>query len=220
MNSSNLTTPPSKAQDLESQIAMAIFAVTLVLGVVGNGLVLLVVFGKGSRTVSDIFIMNLSISDLTFLILSLAVNTPNFIGNLVYSVGYCKFVWPTITVTFFASVFTLCAMAMHRCHGILNPLKVNLTERQAIYWAVGIWGLSFVPVFPLMVVTEISEEGCRENWSLESSKFYTVALFLLQYMIPLCVIAGAYSQIIRRLIQRQVGRRRDGMWEMDKIETL
>lgn len=191
----------------ETTLSIVVFIISLILGLVGHGLVLLVVLGKtSSRTASDVFIMNLSIADLTFLILSLTINSHMYSGSFQFSLFYCKFVWPMITVTFFASVFTLTSMAVHRCNGVLRPLKANFTSHQAAIWVGCVWIMAVMPVLPLMIVTELTEKGddCNEKWGQSSKKAFTVAMFLLQYLIPLLIIAVAYVQIVRCLRHRKI----------------
>lgn len=204
MNGTNGTT--LVANTIEHEIIKVVFILALLFGLVGHGLVLLVVIGKGTRrTASDMFILNLSVSDLAFLILSLAINKSMYGGTFEYSLFYCKFVWPMVTVTFFASVFTLTSMALHRCYGVLLPLKENLTAKQAMLWAGCIWVMSLAITLPLIVITDLSENKfCKETWSESSSKTYTVLLLLLQYVIPLFIIALAYIQIVRCLRHRKI----------------
>lgn len=192
---------------IEATVTVVVFIVSLILGLIGHGLVLLVVIGKtGSRTASDVFIMNLSISDLTFLILCLTINSHMYTGTFEYSLFYCKFVWPMMTVTFFASVFTLTSMAVHRCNGVLRPLKAHFTSGQATIWAGCIWILAVVPVMPLMITTDLTKnrDNCDEKWSRSSKQVYTVVMFLLQYLIPLFIITVAYVQIVRCLRHRKI----------------
>lgn len=204
MNDTNGTTLLTNA--IEQEIIKVVFILALLFGLVGHGLVLLVVIGKGTRrTASDMFILNLSVSDLSFLILSLAINKNMYGGTFEYSLFYCKFVWPMVTVTFFASVFTLTSMALHRCYGVLLPLKENLTAKQAMLWAGCIWVMSLATTLPLIVITDLNENKlCNETWSESSSKTYTVLLLLLQYVIPLFIIALAYIQIVRCLRHRKI----------------
>lgn len=196
-----------ETDSVEATISVVVFILSLILGLVGHGLVLLVVLGKtGSRTASDVFIMNLSISDLAFLILSLTINSHSYTGSFQFSLFYCKFVWPMITATFFAGVFTLTSMAVHRCNGVLRPLKANFTARQATIWSGCIWILAVIPVSPLMIITGLTEneDSCDEKWSMSSKQAFTVAMFLFQYAIPLTIITIAYVQIVRCLRHRKI----------------
>ena len=102
-----------------------------------------------------------------------------------------------MTVSLFVSVYTLTSMAIHRCHVILNPFKQEIRQRSATLWITFLWILSFTNVLPLMIVTRpVRSSECIENWpSLNHRRVYTAALFVLQYVLPLAIIAIAYIRI-------------------------
>lgn len=67
--------------------------------------------------------------------------------------------------------------------------------------------MSIIPVSPYICVLEVNSETsqCEENWSaLNLRSTYTATLFILQYLLPLTVIAGAYLSIGRELRQHSV----------------
>lgn len=198
-NSTN--TPQGQQQstttDTEKYTILSFFIATFVIGLVGNVLVLVIVVKKRvKRTANDVFIMNLAVSDLTmifFLPLQISELFEKFPGN----VFTCNFVRPLMTVTFFVSIFTLTTMAVYRCKVILNPLRPEMKELIAILLVVIIWIASFVCVLPLMIVNQpTGQPPCKEDWPSDSHrKSYTIALVILQYILPLLIIAVAYMRI-------------------------
>lgn len=192
-----LDTPEDKAQ-------LCVYVLTFLLGSVGNVLVLLVVRSKKNRTVNDLFIVNLAISDL-LMIGFLPVHTAKMLVKFRHTTAFCKSISPLATMTFFVSVFTLTSMAIHRCYVITNPFKPEMQKWKIIVWLVGLWIASFLAVLPLVLVAQGGSSGtynCSENWpSLRARKTYTACLFVLQYSLPLAIITAAYIRIAVDLLK-------------------
>ena len=65
----------SKLNSFEEKILICIFLIVIILGFVGNILVILVILlNKNMRTSNNLFILNLSISDLTLCVFSIPIN--------------------------------------------------------------------------------------------------------------------------------------------------
>lgn len=191
------STHPDQQSLTERNVRVGFYIATFVIGLIGNLLVLIVIAAKRTKkTVNDLFIMNLAVSDLT-LIFFLPLHIYNMFLPIRVNAFLCHFIFPLMTVSFFVSVYTLTSMAIHRCHVILNPFKQDLRQKSAVLWIGVLWILSLTNVLPLMIVTrpERSTE-CTENWpSFDHRRAYTAALFVLQYVLPLVIIAVAYIRI-------------------------
>lgn len=197
-----LDTPEGKAQ-------LSIYVLTFLLGSFGNVLVLLVVRSKKHRTVNDLFIVNLAISDL-LLIVFLPVYSAKILVRFHHSTAFCKTVFPIATMTFFVSIFTLTSMAIHRCYVITNPFKPEMRKWKIIAWLVGVWVASFIAVLPLVLAIERELPGtaeCSESWHSDARrKAYTACLFVLQYSLPLAIITLAYIRIAVDLLKSSTQR--------------
>ena len=193
--SSNSTQPFQRPA--ERNIRVGFYIATFVIGLIGNLLVLIVIAAKrAKKTVNDLFIMNLAVSDLT-LIFFLPVHIYGMFHTIPVNAFFCHFIRPLMTVSFFVSIYTLTSMAVHRCHVILNPFEQEIRQKSAVLWITLLWILSFTNVLPLMIVTiPDAPTECLENWpSIDHRRAYTVALFILQYVLPLLIIAIAYVKI-------------------------
>lgn len=197
-----LDTPEDIAQ-------LCVYVLTFLLGSVGNVLVLLVVRGKKNRTMNDLFIVNLAISDL-LMIGFLPVYTSKILVKFHHNTAFCKSISPLATMTFFVSVFTLTSMAIHRCYVITNPFKPEMRKGKIIVWLVGLWVASFIAVLPLVLVAQEGLPGtynCSEKWpSMGARKAYTACLFVLQYSLPLAIITAAYIRIAVDLLKSSTER--------------
>ncbi|KAJ7384482.1 hypothetical protein OS493_021111 [Desmophyllum pertusum] len=184
----------STVTEAERYIKLGLYAFTFLLGVAGNSLVLLVLWKKKRRSVNDILIFNLSMSDLTLMLLSLPLNV-FLLGGIDYPMVFCKLICPLMTATFNVSIFTLTFMAVYRWRVIINSLKPEMRHRYVIMWIIVIWIVGFSLLLPIIIVTETGNGGCKENWGPDQSRVYTAVLFTLQYVLPLTTIAGAYIMI-------------------------
>ena len=185
----------SAVSDTERKIKLGLYVLTFLIAVTGNSLVLTVLRRKKRKSVNDILIFNLSTSDLTLMLLSLPANV-FLLGGIDFPMFFCKFISPLMTATFNVSVFTLTFMAVYRWRVIVNSLRPEMRHRCVIMWITTIWIAGFLLLLPLMIVAETDEAGgCKENWKLDQSRAYTAVLFILQYVLPLLTIAGAYVLI-------------------------
>ena len=197
----------SKVTETEKYVKLGLYVLTFLLAVSGNCLVLLILWKKKRKSVNDTLIFNLSMSDLTLMLLSLPVNV-FFLGGMEFPMVFCKFLSPLMTATFNVSIFTLTFMAVYRWRVIVNSLRPEMRHRFVIIWITVIWIAGFALLLPLIIVAETEETGgCKETWKPDQSRVYTAVLFALQYVLPLTTIAGAYIMIGIEL--RKAKKRRD-----------
>ena len=187
--------------EAERHFKIIFYFCLFIAGSLGNLLVIAVVKAKRKKTINDYFILNLAVSDLTFLWLSLPFYTYELFQSFYKSVFYCKLIWPMMSVTLSVSVLTLTSMAVERCRGIINPFQPRIKLKATLVWILLIWVGAFVTMAPLMIVTQPDAVLCLEEWpNTYYRQTYTAVLFALQYAIPLIVIAIAYLRIAFRLI--------------------
>ena len=198
MNTSdNINSTAAAGTESVRRATLGIYILTFVFGSTGNLLVLLVVVKKHSRSINDIFIVHLAVSDLSFILLCLPVFIYMQVSSFQGSLVYCKIIWPMMTVFFCAGIFTVTLMAIHRCKSILRPFESALQKRQLIVCFVVIWLLSFLVALPLIIVAKVGPSGaCYEDWpTADHKRVYTAVLAGLQYFVPLVIIAAAYVRI-------------------------
>lgn len=193
--SNNTATEPTRTT--ERDVMLGIFISTLIVGFAGNSLVIAVISGKKlKRSVYDLFILNLGISDLSFVVFTMPIFIYENVKGIYKTLYYCRLVQPLLTIFYFISIFSITSMAVHRCRLITNPYRPKMRKTTAYVWIAAIWISSFIIVLPLSIVSKVEDGVCLENWPGSSyRKAYTLSLFLLQFLIPLLVIAVAYVRI-------------------------
>ncbi|XP_046980236.1 prolactin-releasing peptide receptor-like isoform X1 [Schistocerca americana] len=185
-----------------------------VLAVVGNALVMwIVATSRRMQNVTNCFIANLALADIVIGLFAIPFqfqaallqrwNLPHFMC------AFCPFV-QVLSVN--VSIFTLTAIAVDRHRAILNPLSARPTKLRARLSIAAIWCLSAALAAPMAAALRVTivTEKIGEQWvskpfcvnvhlSNKAMMSYRMVLFLVQYLIPLCVITYVYSRMALRL---------------------
>ena len=165
----------------ERIVKVGFYIASFIFGFGGNSLVITVMSRKKQkRSIPRLFILNLAISDLSFIMIATPVTIYTYIGKIYQNSYYCRLLTPLLTIFYFVSIFTIFSMAVHRCRLITNPYRPKMRMRNAYIWITDIWFSSLIIVLPLSVVSETNNGICYENWpSINHRKAYTIALFIL-----------------------------------------
>ncbi|KAM6964825.1 neuropeptide FF receptor 1 like 2 [Aplochiton taeniatus] len=183
---------------------------------VGNILVFLIVLGnRGMRTVTNLFILNLAVSDLLVGIFCIPTTlVDNLITGWPFTNTVCKMSGLAQGMSVSASVFTLVAIAVDRFRCIVYPFQPKLTLLVAKATIVLIWLLAVVIMCPSAVALTLEKVpfhymvynedlnatyplySCYENFAdPEMRKVYTTVLFVHIYLVPLALIMLMYGRI-------------------------
>lgn len=183
-----------------------LYTVIFLVSVTGNALVcIIIVRHRRMRTVTNYFILNLAIADLAVTCICIPFDIPVQENHYRWPYGgfLCRTLYPLQTMAIFASIFTLTAVSLNRFCAIVYPFKTHMTTTHAKRIILIIWALSSMFVIPYSLVLRLDEEtmSCEEEWpgDLKYRKAYTMSLFLVQYVIPLSIMAMAYLKIAREL---------------------
>ncbi|KAM5140107.1 neuropeptide FF receptor 1 [Callospermophilus lateralis] len=200
--------------------AMFIVAYVLIflLCMVGNALVCFIVLkNRHMRTVTNMFILNLAISDLLVGIFCMPTTlVDNLITGWPFDNATCKMSGLVQGMSVSASVFTLVAIAVERFRCIVHPFREKLTLRKALVTIVVIWALALLIMCPSAVTLTVTREehhfmvdarnrsyplySCWEAWPEKGMrKVYTAVLFAHIYLAPLALIVVMYARIARKL---------------------
>lgn len=184
------------------------YAVIVIIGFIGNSLILTVVKKKRyMHTTTNFVLVNLALADLLTLlwcILGIALN-----GFITHSGGVlgdflCKF----ITMNHMAGIsllvagLTLTLVSVERYNALVNPLNVNLrlTLGNVKYAIAIMWISGFIFVLPLFVVEywDGTRRTCIMAWTKPFSAIYWSVLTLV-VTVTFLVVCFCYFNIIRWL---------------------
>ncbi|NP_001165167.1 neuropeptide FF receptor 1 like 1 isoform X1 [Danio rerio] len=193
------------------------YLLVLLLCVVGNGLVCLVVIrNRNMRSVTNLFILNLAVSDLLVGIFCVPTTLiDSLISGWPFSQITCTMSNLVQGMSVSASVFTLVAIAVDRFTGIVYPFHHRLRPVTALFAIVFIWLLAFAIIFPsaaTLTVIHLDDMYmvqndqiyplfvCFEDWPrADMRRVYTTVIFVHVYLAPLGLISIMYGCIAAKL---------------------
>lgn len=207
-----LGTVKGRPKFITDQVVLYIYIVTLVVGILGNFLVVFSIASRRRRrrkrlTANDIFILNLAISDLMLLLIFIPFSLYIHLANFQPTMFVCKCTAPIITVALGGIVYTLTAMAVVRCLVITQPFRQECTIKHATIIVVVIWVLSIALSIPKIYFAKPFRQRCLIRWqSLSQQRTYTLTLFVLRFAIPFCLMVISYIKIAIALLKTQAPR--------------
>ncbi|XP_023126904.1 galanin receptor type 1-like isoform X1 [Amphiprion ocellaris] len=191
-------------------ISLLIFGLIFLLGVLGNTLVITVLARSKAaqpRSTTNIFILNLSVADLSYLLFCVPFqSTIYMLPTWVFGAFICKFTHYFFTVSMLVSIFTLSAMSVDRYVAIVHARKSSSIRvgRHAVLGVVLIWLLSLVMAAPVahyqsIVEREDNSTFCWEVWPDQQRKVYVMCTFVFGYLLPLALISVCYAKVLNHL---------------------
>ncbi|XP_040282743.1 orexin receptor type 2 [Bufo bufo] len=195
------------------------YIAVFIIALIGNILVCVAVWkNHHMRTVTNYFIVNLSLADVLVTITCLpATLVVDITETWFFGKTLCKVIPYLQTVSVSVSVLTLSCIALDRWYAICHPLMFKSTAKRARNSIIIIWIVSCVIMVPQAIVMECKSvipdlanktvlfTVCDERWEGEIySKVYHICFFFITYMVPLCLMILAYLQIFRKLWCRQI----------------
>ncbi|KAL2084638.1 hypothetical protein ACEWY4_020156 [Coilia grayii] len=206
--------PPEKLLfgiGVDNFITLLVFGVIFALGVMGNSMVITVLArskpGK-PRSTTNIFILNLSVADLSYLLFCIPFqSTIYMMPTWVLGAFICKFIHYFFTVSMLVSIFTLSAMSVDRYIAIVHSRKSSSIRvaKHALVGVVIIWILSLAMAAPvahhqILFETSGNNTFCWEVWQNQThKKIYVVCTFVFGYVLPLLLISFCYAKVLNHL---------------------
>uniref|UniRef100_A0A1A8UG22 Galanin receptor 1 n=1 Tax=Nothobranchius furzeri TaxID=105023 RepID=A0A1A8UG22_NOTFU len=187
-------------------ITLLVFGLIFTLGVLGNSMVITVLArskpGK-PRSTTNIFILNLSVADLSYLLFCVPFqSTIYMLPTWILGAFICKFIHFFFTVSMLVSIFTLSAMSVDRYVAIVHARKASWIRvgRHATLGVVLIWILSVGMAAPVahyqnLVEREDNSSFCWEVWPDRHRRVYVMCSFVFGYLLPLALISVCYMKV-------------------------
>lgn len=154
------------------------FGLIVVVGLIGNSLVVLVVaLNQQMRSTTNLLIINLAVADLLFIIFCVPFTATDYVlPSWPFGEVWCKIVQYLIVVTAYASVYTLVLMSVDRFLAVVHPIysmncrtQVNALIAIAVLWV----------VIPTACVPVFLSNG--EVVSVHDGKEYVSCMFLQEH---------------------------------------
>lgn len=189
------------------------YVVICIIGLIGNSLVIYVVlrFAK-MKTVTNMYILNLAISDLLFLTSLPFLVTTTLLHHWIFGTAMCKIYFVLFSINFFTSVFSLTALSADRYLAVCHPVRSGQyrTTTISFFVCLVIWSVSFFVMLPIILYSTTlpnrffkSKDSCTIHWPddqpIPADKAFTWYTFLLGFAIPVSMISVLYLLVIIRL---------------------
>ncbi|KAK5866585.1 hypothetical protein PBY51_020766 [Eleginops maclovinus] len=175
------------------------------LGLTGNLLVILTFFFfKRLKTMTDVFLLNLSFADL-LLTLSLPFWAANSMAEWALGMLLCKAMHTIYKVSFYSSMFILSFISVERYFVIAKAVSAHRYRSQAVLLSklssAAIWVMALIFSIPEMRYTTIVNKSCT-LYSSRSDKLRVSiqsTQIVLAFALPLVIMCICYSSIIQTL---------------------
>jgi hypothetical protein len=194
---------------------VSLYAIPFIFGTITNVILLIIIIGnKDMRTVPNMYLLNLVISDIINLTALLSEACSNIITE--------KWIDDNILCTFFPfcrrlsvgiSAYSLAVFSLQRYRVTVNPLQVHVssppTWRVTLAKICGVWIVAALFAVP----SALSKYQCQPlHFSRRITYYQRVVIFefFVSCVIPLCVIAFSYIMTARHLVESSHAVKSDG----------
>ncbi|CAH1794995.1 unnamed protein product [Owenia fusiformis] len=221
--------PPAYKETWDVALKVTFYTIAMVLAIPGNIVVIIIIAkSKRMRTMTNLFLVNLSISDLMVALVCMWAHMGVGIApEWPFGSFVCKFnyFWQVIAVT--SSVLTLTLISGDRFFAIVFPLKARMTEKRAVFLIITTWIISIAVATPHLFSRRMFqlnwknrvETWCTEDWpkvalgkidgtckwDQPQRRIYYTCFVVLMYFIPVIVMIVAYTIIVYALNKKKPG---------------
>ncbi|XP_041824679.1 type-1A angiotensin II receptor [Melanotaenia boesemani] len=217
----NLTCGMSGSHEIIFTLVPIVYGCNFVIGIIGNSMVVAVIYCYMKlKTVANIFVLNLAISDLTFLITLPMWATFTATGYYWPFGGFlCKTSAGLVIFNLYTSIFFLTALSIDRYLAIVHPVRSRRfrTVLYARITCVLIWLFAFMLSVPTALTRDVHNienskitvcgilHPTTENVKKLKDLLLAISLMksLLGFLAPFVIIITCYCLIGRALLRAQ-----------------
>ncbi|XP_048455042.1 C-C chemokine receptor type 7 [Rhincodon typus] len=198
----------SDVRSFRQSFLPAIYTVITVLGLLGNGLVVVTyIYFKRLRTMTDVYLLNLALADLLFLF-TLPFWAVSVVKQWIFGQVMCKAVYVLYRVSFFSGMLLLMCISIDRYFSIVRAASAHRHRSKAVYYSkivsVCVWLFSFLLSMPELLYSDQkqSENGLLCKMNLDNSTIVLTAgtQLAVGFFIPFVVMLFCYCVIIKTLL--------------------
>lgn len=217
-------TEPQEAKVIRVFLVV-IYSVVCFLGMLGNGLVIVIATFKMKKTVNTVWFVNLAVADFLFnIFLPIHIAYAAMDYHWVFGKAMCKISNFLLSHNMYTSVFLLTVISFDRCISVLLPVwsQNHRNVRLAYMTCVVVWVLAFFLSSPSLVFRDTASAhgkiSCFNNFSLSAPEPFphatharmnsvgysrhlvvTITRFLCGFLIPVFAITACYLTIVFKL---------------------
>lgn len=191
----------------------SIYGTICILGITGNSIVIYTIFKKtkcqAKQTVPDIFIFNLSIVDLLFLLgMPFLIHQLLGKGSWCFGATMCKVISALDSNSQTVSTYILTVMTLDRYVATVHPFRFNHVRTTCVASTVVgmVWALSLISITPVLMYTGLmplqnGQVGCALLLPNPSTSicWFTIYQFVLAFALPLMIICLVFFKILKHM---------------------
>lgn len=195
--------------DIGIELRITFHALIFILAVTGNTLVISVLAqNKRMRTVTNVFLLNLAISDLLLAVFCIPFTLiPVILKNFIFGAVMCVLVRYLQATLVAVNSLTLLALSLERYFAICHPLRSRRWQTLSHSYKIilGVWVSALLFIVPVAVFQQLKtmrngNKLCIEIWPNKNlEKVYQILLDIVLFLLPLLMMMVAYSLIARNL---------------------
>lgn len=190
-----------------SIVVPVFFSVVIVLSLMGNILVLIILaLYENLKSLTNIFILNLAISDLVFT-MGLPFWAIYHIWGWIFSETLCKIVTFVFFTGFYSSILFLTIMTIYRYLAVVHPLSGLSAQKLStgVFVSVLLWMISVAAAMPSLLYSSLIEIPLEDEHSLGCEyratmwKSIGISQQNIFFLVAFVVMAFCYIQILCRI---------------------
>ncbi|GCB75966.1 C-C chemokine receptor type 4-like [Scyliorhinus torazame] len=190
-----------------STLMPSFYGVVLMLSLIGNGLVLLVLVKyEYLKSITNIFILNLAISDLLSTI-CLPFWAIHHLNGWIFGVAMCKLINGMFYIGFYSGIMFLTLMTIDRYLAVVHAVSAARSRkiRYATVTSIIVWLTSTLATIPDFYFATLADDNVTcvniyqnaVSWKLLSYYQQNILFFIL----PFAIIVYCYFRIIQTLVK-------------------
>ncbi|XP_074841589.1 chemokine XC receptor 1 [Carettochelys insculpta] len=189
-----------------------LYSLAFVLSLLGNSLVLWILLKYETLvSLTNIFIMNLCISDLVFSCMLPFWITYHLYGWILGEF-LCKAVSAVFSASYYSGIICLTVMTILRYLAVVNPLSTLHTQtcQCGIQMSLAIWAASVLVVVPEMIFTKVQITHSSTLCDYTDLHWKTVEIYQRNvfFLFSFAVIVFCYVKILKILLRTRSHRKR------------
>ena len=204
----------------QKYIAPTVFSVVSTVGIVGNGLVIIVLFKyPNMRTIPNVYILSLALVDFMFVLCLPFFGYQISTNHWPFHYFLCKLIGAVDGFNQFASINIMTIMSADRYVAVVYPLSsMRYRTKKTARIVCGIVCLvSFVLCIPSWYLLIHQKDDCGNvycylqppEWDKDGF-YYTVYMIFIGFLIPLAIIIVCYSTLLFKILGSKLRIRSDG----------
>ncbi|NXT86026.1 CCR2 protein, partial [Zapornia atra] len=188
-----------------------LYSLVLIFGLIGNMLVILILVKyKRLKSMTDIYLLNLAISDLLF-VFSLPFWAYYAAHDWIFGDALCRILSGVYLLGFYSGIFFIILLTLDRYLAIVHAvfaLKAR-TVAYSILTSIVTWAVASFASIPAIVFHKTQKEDSRytcsahypSNTAIDWKYSCILKMNILGLVIPMVIMIFSYSQIIRTLLR-------------------